>query len=134
MTKSANLQKWQDYYQSHDPAKLSALLSEDVVFYSPVVLTPQRGKQITMAYLLAADQVLNNDSFVYTRELVCEDQIILEFELELNGIQVNGVDIMQWNNDGQITEFKVMVRPLKAVHQIHEEMGKMLQKMQKAKS
>lgn len=95
MTKSANLKKWHDYYQSHDPAKLSGLLSEDVIFFSPVVHTPQRGKQVTMAYLLAADKALNNESFVYSRELDNKNQIVHEFELELNGIAVNSVDMMQ---------------------------------------
>ena len=84
-----------------------------------------------MAYLSAADVVLGNDSFRYVREIVDEDKnmAMLEFELELDGIHVNGVDIITWNDDGKIQDFKVMVRPLKAINKVWDEMGKMLEKM-----
>lgn len=130
MNHSPNLQRWLDYFQSHDPAMLEPMLSEDVVFISPVVHTPQRGKRITAAYLHAADKVLNNESFVYRRFFDCGDRAVLEFELELDGVQVNGVDMVEWDAQGQITEFKVLVRPLKAVHKVHEKMGEMLQQAQ----
>lgn len=110
---------------------LSDQLAEDAVFHSPVVHTPQAGKPIVMAYLTAADTVLGNDSFRYVREIVDDgaNMAMLEFELELDGIQVNGVDIISWNDDGLIQDFKVMIRPLKAINKVWEEMGKMLAKM-----
>ncbi|MEW4468590.1 nuclear transport factor 2 family protein [Parasphingorhabdus sp. JC815] len=112
-------------------AELSAQLAEDAVFHSPVVHTPQVGKLIVMAYLTAADTVLGNDSFRYVREIVDDDanMAMLEFTLELDDIQVNGVDIITWNDEGLIQDFKVMVRPLKAINKVWEEMGKMLEKM-----
>ena len=58
---------------------------------------------------------------------------MLEFETEIDGILVNGVDIIKWNNDGKIVEFKVMLRPLKAINLIHERMGAMLAATQRPK-
>lgn len=124
----AGLAKWHDYMMGGaDPAVLSALLAEDVVFHSPVVHTPQRGKPIVMAYLVAASHVLGNDKFHYVRELVDGDEMMLEFATELDGIAINGVDIMCFNEAGKISDFKVMVRPLKAINKVWEMMGAQLQ-------
>tara|TARA_R110001599_G_scaffold116015_1_gene283118 strand:- start:1136 stop:1537 length:402 start_codon:yes stop_codon:yes gene_type:complete len=127
----ANLKVWHDHMEQKSHSGLSDQLAEDAVFHSPVVHTPQAGKPIVMAYLSAADVVLGNDSFRYVREIVDDEanMAMLEFELELDGIQVNGVDIISWNDDGKIQDFKVMVRPLKAINKVWEEMGKMLETM-----
>ncbi|WP_213269300.1 nuclear transport factor 2 family protein [Hyphomonas sp.] len=127
---SPNLQAWFDWMtRDHSAGGLSGLLAEEVVFKSPVVHTPQQGKAITMAYLLAAGETLGNDDFRYTRVFDCGDRAVLEFETMMDGVLVNGVDMMQWNSEGQITDFKVMVRPLKAVQTVHAAMGAMLAKM-----
>lgn len=131
MTARDNLKVWHARMADKSEAALSAQLADDAVFHSPVVHTPQAGKPIVMAYLLAADNVLGNDSFRYVREIV-DDQAnmaMLEFELELDDIKVNGVDIIAWNDDGLIQDFKVMVRPLKAINKVWDEMGKMLETM-----
>jgi hypothetical protein len=121
------LARWHAYMESEgDPALLSALIADDCVFHSPVVHTPQAGKPIVMAYLLAAAEVLGNDSFHYVRELVDGDQMMLEFVTELNGISVNGIDIIRFGDDGKIDDFKVMVRPLKAINTVWEMMGAQL--------
>ncbi|WDA42299.1 nuclear transport factor 2 family protein [Erythrobacter sp. BLCC-B19] len=123
----ANLARWHAYMEGgSDPALLSDLLAEDAVFHSPVVHTPQKGKPIVMAYLVAASHVLGNDSFHYVRELVDGDEMMLEFVTELDGIAINGVDIIRWNDSGQITDFKVMVRPLKAINKVWEMMATQL--------
>jgi len=109
-----------------DPAALSALLADDAVFHSPVVHTPQVGKPIVMAYLLAASKVLGNDAFHYVRELVDGDEMMLEFVTELGGISINGVDIIRFNDEGKISDFKVMVRPLKAINAVWETMAAQL--------
>lgn len=101
-------------------------MADDVVFYSPVVHTPQNGKMITSMYLTAAVQVFGNETFRYVREVVGESDAVLEFETEIDGIAVNGVDLIKWNSDGKIIEFKVMVRPLKGINIIHEKMAAML--------
>ncbi|MAN46442.1 MAG: nuclear transport factor 2 family protein [Alphaproteobacteria bacterium] len=127
---SENLQRWFDWMNGdHSPEGLSTQLAEDVVFKSPVVHTPQKGKAITMAYLTAAGQTLGGDTFRYTRVFDCDDRAVLEFECVMDGIQVNGVDMIEWNDDGQIIDFKVMVRPLKAIQTVHAAMGAMLEKM-----
>ena len=100
---------------------------------SPVVHTPQRGKAITKLYLAAAFKVFFNPSFRYVREIIGPTDAMLEFETEINGISVNGVDIIKWNPDGKITEFKVMLRPLKAINLIHVRMGAMLAEMRRQK-
>jgi hypothetical protein len=127
---SPNLQRWFDWMgHDHGPDGLAALLAEDVVFISPVVHTPQRGKMITMAYLLAAGQTLGKGEFRYTRVFDCGDKAVIEFETVMDGILVNGIDMIAWNAAGEITEFKVMVRPLKGVQAVHAAMGAMLAKM-----
>ena len=118
---------WHQVAKDRDVKGLYNLLAEDAVFHSPVVHTPQIGKSITGKYLSAAFEVFFNDSFTYVREVHGEGNAILEFEVEIQGVKVNGVDMISWNEAGLITEFKVMVRPLKAVSMIHQNMGAMLQ-------
>jgi hypothetical protein len=122
------LAKWHDIVRTRDARGLGELLADDVVFYSPVVHTPQAGKQITAMYLTAAMHIIANESFRYVREVAGESNAVLEFEAEIDGISVNGVDMIRWNTDGEITEFKVMIRPLKAVNLIHEKMAAMLRR------
>lgn len=123
------VQAWMDYFESHDLGQLDKLLHEDVVFLSPVVFSPQRGKAITMAYLGAAGKTLSNEQFRYVRVFDCGQRAVLEFETEMDGKYVNGVDMIEWDADGKITEFKVMVRPLQAMQTVHAAMGSMLAKM-----
>ena len=130
---SPNLQRWHDYMKSHDLDALKTMLADDVVFHSPVVHTPQKGKEITYMYLASADQVLGNDKFRYLREFDLGDRAVLEFQTEIEGLQINGIDMIEWNEAGQITEFKVMVRPLQAINKVHEMMGRMLERL-KSKS
>ena len=117
---------WHHLVKTRNPSRLDDLLADDAVFYSPVVHTPQRGKTITAAYLSAAFDVLFNGTFRYVREIVGSRDAVLEFEVEIDGIAVNGVDIIAWNEAGKITEFKVMIRPLKAINLIHQRMAEML--------
>ena len=109
-----------------DPQALRDLLADDAVFHSPVVHTPQEGRDKVFAYLHAASHVLGGDDFRYLREIVDGDQAVLEFQSELDGIQINGVDIIRWNGEGKIEDFKVMVRPLKAINKVWEKMAAML--------
>src|SRR5690606_31108710 len=122
------LATWHRLVQTQDAAGLRNLIADDAVFHSPVVHTPQRGKARTYAYLRAAFRVVFNSTFRYVREVVGPQDAVLEFEVVIDGIQVNGVDMIRWNDAGQITDFKVMLRPLKAVNLIHQKMGEMLQR------
>ena len=126
---SKGLKKWHAVVEGgNDPAALSAIIHEDAVFHSPVVHTPQVGRAITVAYLAAAGQTLNNDSFTYVRELIDGENAMLEFTTVMEGIHVNGVDIIRFDDDGMITDFKVMVRPLKAVNKVWEMMAAQLER------
>lgn len=118
---------WHRLVEERNPRGLDALLDANAVFLSPVVHTPQRGRKLAAMYLAAAFQVLCNPTFRYVREIVGSTDAMLEFETEVEGVSVNGVDIIKWNEAGQIVEFKVMLRPLKAINLIHQLMAAMLQ-------
>ncbi len=125
---SQALQRWHTVMATGDVSDLDDLLDDEVVFHSPVVHTPQVGKAITAVYLTAAASVLANPSFQYVREVVGAADAVLEFVVEVDGITVNGVDMIRWNDAGRIVDFKVMLRPLKGVNVVHQKMGELLQK------
>jgi predicted SnoaL-like aldol condensation-catalyzing enzyme len=128
MTQQSNLALWHSYIEGgSDRNVLAAMLADDAVFHSPVVHTPQAGKALVMAYLGAAGSVFGNGSFRYVREIADGANVMLEFEAEMDGIHVNGVDIIGFTDDGKIKDFKVMVRPLKAVNKVWEMMAAQLQ-------
>lgn len=110
------------------PDELAAIIREDAVFHSPVVHTPQQGRAIVVAYLAAAGVVLNTDKFRYVREFAEDNNALLEFVTELDGIHINGVDIITFDEEGMIKDFKVMVRPLKAINKVWEMMGAQLER------
>ena len=131
MTMTA-LDKWYGYMKSHDHAALWELLHPDAVFESPVVHTPQRGRDITFKYLASAAQVLGGPGFKYTGEWRSDTGAVLEFENEIEGIKINGVDIITFSADDRIIHFKVMVRPLKGMNLLHRLMGEQLAQAAKA--
>jgi hypothetical protein len=121
------LDHWRDYIKSHDDRALWDLLHPDAVFESPIVHTPQRGREITFKYLACAGKVLGGPSFRYVGEWRSDNGAVLEFENEIEGIRINGVDIITFNADASlITHFKVMVRPLRAINLLHRLMGEQL--------
>jgi hypothetical protein len=120
---------WHDLVRRRSADGLDALLSDDVVFHSPIVHTPQVGKALATMYLTAALQVIANDTFRYVREVVGPRDAALEFQAEIDGISVNGIDLIRWDDTGRIVDFKVMVRPLKAVNLLHAQMRAMLESM-----
>ena len=132
-----NIKKWHQLIEGNLDGGFDELLADDVVFFSPVVFTPQKGKDLTKLYLMAADNTFGGDvsaktgdletsSFRYTKEVLDGNQAILEFETQIDGKYINGVDIITFNDEGRISEFKVMIRPLQAVNIIHMQMQKML--------
>lgn len=122
------LELWHEILQQRSPDRLDEILARDCVFYSPVVHSPQEGRDITRFYLTAAMRVFN-DSFRYVKQVVSDRHAVLEFECDMDGIMVNGVDIITFDTDGKISEFKVMVRPLKAVNLLHARMRAMLEEL-----
>ena len=133
-----NIQKWHQLIKGDFPGGYDELLADDVIFYSPVVFTPQKGKELAKLYLMAAGNTFGGDessnegelkdsSFHYTKEVLNGSQAILEFETQIDGKYINGVDIITFNDEGKISEFKVMIRPLQAVNIIHMQMQKMLE-------
>lgn len=133
MSARTGLDRWHTVIeQGSDPASLAAIIREDAVFHSPVVHTPQVGRPIVVAYLSAAGQTLGNDSFAYVRELVDGNDAMLEFTTEMEGILVNGIDLIRFDDDGMIADFKVMVRPLKAVNKVSEMMAAQLERAKSA--
>lgn len=120
------IEQWHRIVATRNAAGLDDILADDVVFQSPVVHTPQSGKAITAKYLGAAVHVLGNESFRYLNEWYGEHSAVLEFETTVDGILINGVDMIEWRADGRITRFKVMVRPLQAINLLHQMMGQQL--------
>lgn len=131
MSGNANLAVWHDHMKTKTHAGLLAQIADDAVFHSPVVHTPQAGKQLVIAYLSAADQVFGDANFAYVDEIVDDagNKAMLEFTAEIDGIHINGIDIIHWNDEGKIQNFKVLVRPMKAMNMLWEKMGAMLEKM-----
>lgn len=124
---ASTLDTWHRMVRTGDASALPALVAEDAVFYSPVVHSPRQGRGQMVMYLGAAFKVVRNPSFRYVREIVGERDAMLEFETTMDGVQVNGVDIITWNEAGQIVEFKVMIRPLKGINIVHQKMLEALQ-------
>ena len=121
--------RWHRYLGGELPGGLDELLADDVVFYSPVVHTPQRGKAVTTQYLEAASQALSGGAgaaFRYAKQVLAGDTAVLEFETSVDGTYVNGVDIIRCDEAGRIVEFRVMLRPLRALQAVHEQMGRLL--------
>lgn len=118
--------RWHGYMETGDPVALNALLVDDVVFESPAVHTPQRGRELTAKYLLAAYRVLGGPDFRYEGEWRADGSAVLEFACVVDGMQVNGVDIIRWDADGRITGFKVMMRPIKGLQAVIPRMAAVL--------
>ena len=140
------IEKWHAHMRGQLPGGLDELLDDDVVFYSPIVYTPQEGKAITKLYLQAAGQTLPGEKpardtpggdapttgFHYTKIVMTGDTAVLEFETTVEGKYVNGVDIIRCNDEGRIVEIRVMIRPLQAINLVHQQMGKALDAMKPA--
>jgi hypothetical protein len=152
---AAGLEAWHRVVREMNDASLDEILAEDVVFHSPVVHTPQEGRALTKLYLMAAFNVLpgsldsessaqdttgqsadeskkSKGIFRYVREVVGDNDVVLEFRTEIDGISINGIDMIHFIDDGKIDDFKVMVRPLKAIQKLHEQMAAMLENMKKS--
>jgi hypothetical protein len=127
------LERWYAFMKSRDHAALRDLLHPDVVFESPVVHAPQRGRDITFKYLATAVRILGGPGFSYRGEWRNETGAVLEFETVIEGITINGVDIIRFDAEGRITHFKVMVRPLQAINMLHRLMAEELMRHQSAK-
>ena len=122
MTAKKYIDSWHTVFKSQDLDKLDKIIADNAVFTSPVVFKPMEGKEITKMYLFAAGQSFNMDKFKYIREVHDGTNSVLEFETFIDDISVNGVDMIKWNNEGKIIDFKVMIRPLKAVQKVQEKM------------
>ena len=130
MNATTGLERWHAAVEGGSkPETLAAMIDEHAVFHSPVVHTPQKGRAIVTAYLSAAGQTLGNAKFRYVRTLIDGDTAMLEFETEMDGVHVNGVDIVRFDAAGNILDFKVMVRPLKAINKVWEQMAAQLERM-----
>jgi hypothetical protein len=141
---STGLEAWHRVVRNMSDETLDEILADDVVFHSPVVHSPQEGRALTKLYLMAAFNVLPGEpkaaegskktksKFGYVREVIGDQDVVLEFMTEIDGITINGVDMIHFNDDGKISDFKVMIRPLKAIQKIHAQMAAMLESLKKS--
>src|ERR1041384_5117363 len=125
---SKAIEAWHRVFKARDLKGLDALLADGATFHSPIVHSPQVGKALTKMYLAGAFFVLGNESFRYVREVIGSRDAALEFVAEVDGIVINGVDLIRWNDADRIVDFKVMIRPLKAVNLVHQKMAAALGK------
>ncbi len=125
------LDRWYQGYRSDDPQFLEEILDESVIFSSPVVFKPIEGKEMTKLYLMGAGITFDMENFRYVREVVEGLDVILEFETFIGDVSVNGVDMIKWNEEGRIIDFKVMVRPLKAIGALQKKMSESLDALDK---
>ena len=123
------INKWHEVVDADNLNALDSIVADDAVFSSPVVFTPMEGKEITMMYLHAAGQSFNMQKFKYTKEIHDGMNSVLEFETYIDDISVNGIDMIEWNKEGKITNFKVMIRPFKAVQKVQEKMVEALESL-----
>lgn len=129
MQNLVGLDTWHKFVNERNIHKLNSFISDDVTLFSPVVFKPIKGKFMVTMYLQAAAEIIANDNFKYVREVVDKQNAILEFETEINGLSVNGVDMLQFTKDGKLKEIKVMIRPLKGVNVVHQKMAEYLEKI-----
>ncbi len=128
MNQSHGLQTWHEFITTRDLSLLDDFLADDVVLYSPVVFTPVEGKFFVKMYLMAAEQIIANKTFEYVSEISKDNYVVLEFKTEIEGITVEGVDMITFTEAGKLKSLKVMVRPLKAMQIVHQKMGELLEK------
>lgn len=121
------LERWLEIIGSHDVHDIEDLLADDAVFYSPAVFTPQRGRAQAAAYLRAADKLFSGANFRYVGKWFDTHSAVLEFAAEIDGITIEGIDMLHWNDDGKIVSVKVMLRPLKALQAVVPKMAELLQ-------
>lgn len=129
MQNLVGLDTWHKFVNERNIHELNSFISDDVTLFSPVVFKPIKGKFMVTMYLQAAAEIIANDNFKYVREVVDKQNAILEFETEINGLSVNGVDMLQFTKDGKLKEIKVMIRPLKGVNVVHQKMAEYLEKI-----
>ncbi|MEO9482939.1 MAG: nuclear transport factor 2 family protein [Ekhidna sp.] len=123
------LSSWHEVVKNNDAKLLKSILAKEAVFYSPILFKPQKGRKTVMTYLLSAAKMFEDTGFHYVKELVTEKEAVLEFNAIIDGIQIDGVDIISWNKEGKITEFKVMLRPSKAIETVGKKMKAYLESM-----
>ncbi|AWB59206.1 nuclear transport factor 2 family protein [Colwellia sp. Arc7-D] len=123
------LSNWHTLIKNKAVSQVSTLLADDVTLYSPVIHTPIKGKEMVSMYLTAAFHTFLNGSFNYDREFLSNNAAVLEFSLKIQDIDINGIDMITWNEQGKITEFKVMIRPYKALNMINDQMTAMLDQL-----
>jgi len=129
MQNLVGLDTWHKFVNERNIHELNSFISDDVTLFSPVVFKPIKGKFMVTMYLQAAAEIIANDNFKYVREVVDKQNAILEFETEINGLSVNGVDMLQFTKDGKLKEIKVMIRPIKGVNVVHQKMAEYLEKI-----
>lgn len=126
MNTPKGLDLWHHFVENRDPSKLEDFVADDAVLHSPVVWTPQKGKKIVSIYLVAACKIIANEHFTYVREVCNKDHAVLEFSTVIDDVTVEGVDMLTFNKEGKLQDIKVMIRPLKAIHIVHQKMGELL--------
>lgn len=120
------IERWLRVIETGEMDELEDMLADDAVFYSPAVFAPQRGRTLTIAYLRAAEHMFSGTGFHYVEKWIAANSAVLHFAAEVDGLTLEGIDMIHWNDDGKITEVKVMIRPFKALQGVIAKMAELL--------
>ena len=123
---AAVIDRWLSVIESGRTSQLDDMLAPDAVFYSPAVFAPQHGREKTAAYLRAAEQMFSGTGFHYVEKWIGPNSAVLHFAAEVDGLSVEGIDMIHWNDEGLITSVKVMIRPFKALQGVIGKMAELL--------
>ena len=116
------LEGWHRFVASGDPGLLTPLLSEHIVFRSPFVQSPIPGRPAAILVLSTVVQIFDN--FRYHRSFIAgPHDVALEFAANIGKWQLKGIDLIKFDVAGEMAEFEVMIRPIKALAALGEEMG-----------
>lgn len=125
-----SIARWHEMLETRDMSILNELLAEEVVFRSPVAFQPYPGKQVVFFILTNVIQVFEN--FTYHREFISENgnNVVLEFSANVGDKKLKGVDMIQFNEEGQMIDFEVMIRPKSGLEALAVQMGQRMQSFQ----
>lgn len=126
MTSKA-IARWHEMLATRDMSILNELLADDVMFRSPVAFNPYAGKQIVFFILTNVIQVFEN--FTYHREFYSSDghNVVLEFSANIGDKKLKGIDMIKFNDEGQMIDFEVMIRSKSGLEALAEQMGQRMQ-------
>jgi hypothetical protein len=120
---AASLEKWHAMVASKNLGDIASIIHPDASFRSPMAFKPYQSAQAVTLLLSTVIQVF--EDFEYHRQLASDDglSVVLEFSARVGEKNLKGIDLIQFDAEGRITDFEVMIRPLNGLQALGAEMG-----------